>query len=149
MPFFYETMRESSPPAKHLFSSSRVCLVWPGILCQVKSKKLGSSLGRNYLVYLLFYFIFFFGPRRAACRILVPRWGIEPAPPAVEVWSLNHWATREVPEDDFLVTLKWALNLDKSKPDFLNGKNCLICQRQGLKRNRVCHPAAMVIYHGI
>ncbi|XP_057389546.1 zinc finger protein 320-like isoform X2 [Balaenoptera acutorostrata] len=32
-----------------------------------------------------------------ACGILVPRPGIEAAPPAVEAWSLNHWTTREVP----------------------------------------------------
>ncbi|XP_069902106.1 tRNA-queuosine alpha-mannosyltransferase isoform X2 [Globicephala melas] len=32
-------------------------------------------------------------------RILVPRPGIEPAPPAVEVQSLNRWATREVPSE--------------------------------------------------
>ena len=32
-----------------------------------------------------------------ACRILVPQPGIEPVPPAVEVWSLNHWTTKEVP----------------------------------------------------
>ena len=28
--------------------------------------------------------------------ILVPQPGIEPVPPAVEVWSLNHWTMREV-----------------------------------------------------
>ena len=37
-------------------------------------------------------------PCRAACGILVPRPGIEPVPPAVEAWSLNHWTAREVPE---------------------------------------------------
>ena len=40
----------------------------------------------------------------AACRLfscstwdLVPRAGIEPRPPALGAWSLNHWSTREVP----------------------------------------------------
>ena len=33
-----------------------------------------------------------------ACRILVPRPGIEPVPPAVEAGSLNHWTAREVQE---------------------------------------------------
>ena len=33
----------------------------------------------------------------AACGILVPQPGIEPAPPALWAWSLNHWTTREVP----------------------------------------------------
>ena len=31
-----------------------------------------------------------------ACGILVPRPGIEPAPPAVKEWNLNHWTIREV-----------------------------------------------------
>ena len=31
-----------------------------------------------------------------ACGILVPGPGIEPAPPAVEAQSLNHWTAREV-----------------------------------------------------
>ena len=34
---------------------------------------------------------------RAACGILVPRPGMVPGPPAVEVWSLNLWTAREVP----------------------------------------------------
>ena len=34
---------------------------------------------------------------RMACGVLVPRPGIEPAPPAVEAQSLNHWTAREVP----------------------------------------------------
>ena len=31
-----------------------------------------------------------------ACRIPVPQAGVEPAPPAMEEQSLNHWTTREV-----------------------------------------------------
>ena len=42
------------------------------------------------------YFILFW-LHRSACGILVPQPGIEPVPPAVEVWSLNHWTIREVP----------------------------------------------------
>ena len=41
-------------------------------------------------------FFFFFGPHQA-CRILALRPGIQPMPPAVEAWNLNHWTTREVP----------------------------------------------------
>ena len=41
--------------------------------------------------------LFFFWPRCAACGILVPRSGIGPRTPALGVWSLNHWTTREVP----------------------------------------------------
>ena len=36
-------------------------------------------------------------PHCAARRILVPRPGIEPLPPAVEVQSLSRWTAREVP----------------------------------------------------
>ena len=32
-----------------------------------------------------------------ARRILIPQLGIEPTPPAMETWSLNHWTAREVP----------------------------------------------------
>ena len=39
---------------------------------------------------------FFFWLYPMACRILVPWPGIEPTPPAVEAWSLNHWIAREV-----------------------------------------------------
>ena len=36
-----------------------------------------------------------------ACGILVPSPGMEPASPAVDVWSLNHWASREIPHVPF------------------------------------------------
>ena len=41
---------------------------------------------------------FFFLATRQACGILVPQPGIEPAPPAVEAWNLNHGTAREVPK---------------------------------------------------
>ena len=37
----------------------------------------------------------YWGLHCPTCRILVPRPGIKPAPPAVEAWSPNHWTTRE------------------------------------------------------
>ena len=42
-------------------------------------------------------FSFFFFLHRAACRILVPRPGMEPTPPAVEAQSPNYWTARQVP----------------------------------------------------
>ena len=49
----------------------------------------------------------FFWPCSMACEILVPQPGIEPLPPALEGWSLNHWTTREAPihsfPDSFLI----------------------------------------------
>ena len=46
----------------------------------------------------IFIFINFW-PCCAACTILVPWPGMEPAPPALEVWSLNHWTTRGSPRE--------------------------------------------------
>ena len=45
-------------------------------------------------------YFFKFWPHPAACGILVPQAGIEPAPLAlIERWSLNHSTTREVPKN--------------------------------------------------
>ena len=41
--------------------------------------------------------VFLFWPCRTACGVLVPRPGIEPVPPALEVCGLNRWTTSEVP----------------------------------------------------
>ena len=41
------------------------------------------------------YYYYYFGRRCMACGILVSQPGIEPMPPAVETWSLDHWTTRE------------------------------------------------------
>ena len=35
----------------------------------------------------------------AAGGILVPQPGIEPVPPALEAQNLNHWTTRDVPQN--------------------------------------------------
>ena len=45
----------------------------------------------------IFGFFLFFRPQHVGCGILVPHPGIEPVPPALEAWSLNHWTAREVP----------------------------------------------------
>ena len=42
-----------------------------------------------------------------ACGILVPQPGFEPAPPALEAQSLNHWTAREVPRSKGLPAV-WA-----------------------------------------
>ena len=48
----------------------------------------------------------------SAWGILVPWPGIEPVPPAVEAWSLNHWTTREVPAI-FDLFFRSGLSLEK------------------------------------
>ena len=45
--------------------------------------------------------------------------GIEPSPPAVEVWSLNQWTAREVPRPDILSNRAWW-NPAKPHPLFRN-----------------------------
>ena len=48
-----------------------------------------------------FAFLFYFLATWRGLRDLVPQPRIELTPPAVEAWSLNHWATREVLEFTF------------------------------------------------
>ena len=58
-----------------------------------------GMLVSNSVKYMLGYVCDFFPPwpHRAACGILVPRPGIEPTLPELEVRSLDHWTAREVP----------------------------------------------------
>ena len=51
-----------------------------------------------------------------ACGILVPGPGIEPAPPALEAWSPNHWTTREVPADQSTLNESKMLFIKRSLP---------------------------------
>ena len=53
----------------------------------------------SFLGGFLFGWLVFFLLHCAACGILVPRPGIKPVAPVVEVWhwSLNHWTSREFP----------------------------------------------------
>ena len=80
---FYPFM-VASPSPLHLFSHANLSVT--SFLAALFFKK-------NPFMYLFFYFWL----HHAACGILIPRPGTEPMPPAVEVRSLNHWTTREVP----------------------------------------------------
>ena len=78
------------------------------------------SLMDSFLIfnYLLFIYLFWLcqvlvatcGLLLAACELsvaacmrdLVPQPGIKPQPPALGVWRLIHWTTREVPSHGFL-----------------------------------------------
>ena len=40
--------------------------------------------------------LIYFWPCCAACRVLVPQLGIEPAALAVKAWSPNHWTARKL-----------------------------------------------------
>ena len=83
--------------------------IWPADLCSgchgaVSMHQKKGSISRiclhgRHQGLLLGYFILFFifWSHHAACGILVPRPGIEPASPALEAQSLNQWTTREDP----------------------------------------------------
>ena len=58
-----------------------------------------------------FFVLFCFQPRSAACRILVPRPGIELRPSAVKAQSPNHWTTREFPIVGLLNSVHTLQNL--------------------------------------
>ena len=59
-----------------------------------------KTSGKGDGSHLVKQIIFSFSPRHPACGILVPLPRIKPAPPALEVWSLNHWTSGEVPQVD-------------------------------------------------
>ena len=65
-----------------------------GLLLAVRRPELGEF---SFIIINKEVF-FFFWPYPAACGILVPWPGIELMSSALEVQSLNHWTTREVPE---------------------------------------------------
>ena len=55
-------------------------------------------------------FAFFFFLAGEVCGILVPRPGIEPGPPEVEVRSPKHWTAREFPNFTILMCIvQWLL----------------------------------------
>ena len=49
-------------------------------------------------MYLSVDFFFLEGHTKLACKISVSQLGVKPRTPAMEMWSLNHWTTWEVPE---------------------------------------------------
>ena len=72
--------------------------VLPGLELAYSYSKQGEGVvGHCKLLGVGILCSFLFWPRHAACRILVPRPGIEPVPPAVEAQSPNRWTAREAP----------------------------------------------------
>ena len=55
----------------------------------------------SYFFWQSLFFFFFFWLHHETCRILVPWPVIESVPLAMEVQSLNHWITREIPSMQF------------------------------------------------
>ena len=52
---------------------------------------LGSAVPPPWGCFIFFNFYFLAVP----CGILVTQAGIEPVPPALEAWSLNHWTAKK------------------------------------------------------
>ena len=71
---------------------------------QAPSKKWQNwDLNSVYIWSLIFCFVCLFWPHHMECRLLVPRPGIEPSLSLLEVWTLNHWTSREIPLFCFLL----------------------------------------------
>ena len=58
-----------------------------------------------YIYKHVYIYVCIFWPCHTACRIVVPRPGIEPSLSAVEAQSLNHWTSRKVPIRSVPLTL--------------------------------------------
>ena len=68
---------------------------------------MGAKLKQSTVLKELLYFYLFFAPLLVVCGILVPRPpGIEPTSLSLEVQSLNHWNTREVPWMNYFLKLQ-------------------------------------------
>ena len=52
-----------------------------------------------------------------------PRPGIEPVPPELEAWSLNHWTTREVPVFEGLCSVYLIIQFAKGLFELLEDGN--------------------------
>ena len=57
--------------------------------------------------------LFFFGLPMPYAVLLQS--GIDPVPPALEAWSLNHWTTREVSNMCILMFVNYTQTLQKLK----------------------------------
>ena len=80
-----------------------------------------ADLHSHCFIYLFFWL------HHAARGILVPQPGIEPMPPELGAWSLNHWTTREVPEMNWISKeVVWKLikgNLTKQESEGQRGSS--------------------------
>ena len=71
----------------------------------------------------LFHFVLGGVSDLESCGILVPQPGIEPLPPALEAWHLNHWTIEKSLGYSFL---KQLLNLSLSTRDIEMNETCIM-----------------------
>ena len=75
-------------------------LIWvPRAVLQIFSEITHWKLEECFQKYALSPCLFDCRP----CGFLVPWTGIEPMPPALEVWSINHWTAKEVPPSHIIM----------------------------------------------
>ena len=67
-------------------------------------------------LFLFSYLYIYFWPHCTACGILVSWPRIEPVIPALGVWSLNHWTTREVPRSHLFICAFISFALGNRSP---------------------------------
>ena len=72
------------------FMATPTCISGPSLL---------ATRGREF--WPRFCFVFFW-MHHVTCGILVPQPGMEPVPPELAMWCLNHWTTREAPSAKIL-----------------------------------------------
>ena len=101
----------------HGRSKQKLSLVWPLINTEGLSCALSTLMKIIIIIFLIgsirtfLIYLFLYWPCHAASGILVPWLGIESMPPAVEVWSPNHWTARELPIVEFLFYVRAILSL--------------------------------------
>ena len=82
----------SDPWDTNRFLKNIYLFIWPHWVLVVVHGTLVAACG---------IFIAACGIFSCGMRDLIPWPGMEPGPPALGAWSLNHWTTREVPQIDF------------------------------------------------
>ena len=86
---------------------------WAFMICFHDFQNFNESMNQMHSFQLapycsfIYYPHFYGGPCHAAHGVSVPQPGIEPVLPALEVWSLSHWNTREV--SNILTFTSWPL----------------------------------------
>ena len=106
--YFYKKLSNCFPKWISHFSFHQQCVT--GAVTPYPGQHLVCSVFNHFNVWFLIVVfccccLFVFGC--IACEILVPKLGIKPMPPAVEVQSLNHWTSREVSRSKMSRFLFW------------------------------------------
>ena len=93
---FHSTQISGKPQAMFCVSMDDSC--WASCFCLFGVDLVSLTCENVY--FLKHLFIYLDAPGLSCSAWDLVSWpGMEPGPPALEVWSLSHWTTREVPGD--------------------------------------------------